>query len=82
MELGHALGVSSMSVVSSCPHSLSRFKHDLEARGMRLARQLHAKKHLDVLGDVVRTFLEESVSFELQSSHAGLEVRYKDSKPF
>lgn len=60
VELGHALGVSSMSVVSSCPHSLGRFKHALDARGMRLARQLHVKKHLAVLGDVVRTFLEES----------------------
>lgn len=61
VDLGKALGVNSMSLVSSCPHSLNRFRHDLEARGMRLGRVLQVKKHTAILGDVVRKFLEESV---------------------
>ncbi|KAK3932494.1 Metabotropic glutamate receptor 3 [Frankliniella fusca] len=60
VELGKALGVESISVVSSCPHSLARFKHDLEARDMRLGRVLQVKKHSAILGDVVRKFLEEA----------------------
>ncbi|KAE8750488.1 hypothetical protein FOCC_FOCC002782 [Frankliniella occidentalis] len=59
VELGKALGVTSISVVSSCPHSLTRFRHDLEARDMRLGRVLQVKKHFAILGDVVRKFLEE-----------------------
>lgn len=59
-ELGKALGASSMSLVTSCPHTLGRFRHDVEARGMRMGRPLQVKKHSAVLGDVVRKFLEES----------------------
>ena len=63
VDLGKALGVSSMSLVTSCPRSLSRFQFDLKARGLHLGRKLLIKKDdrdKRILGDVVKKFLDDS----------------------
>jgi hypothetical protein len=62
LAVGRQLGISSLSLVSSCSHSIKKFRQTATELGVQVGRVLQIAKHSKVVGDVVKKFLEESVS--------------------
>jgi len=62
LAMGKQLGVTSVSLISSCSHSIKKFGQTAMDMGILVGRILQLTKHSKVIGDVVKKFLEESVS--------------------
>jgi hypothetical protein len=62
LAVGRQLGITSVSLISSCSHSIKKFRQTAMDMGVLVGRILHITKHSKVIGDVVKKFLEESVS--------------------
>jgi hypothetical protein len=62
LAVGRQLGITSLSLISSCSHSIKKFRQTATDLGVLVGRILQITKHSKVIGDVVKKFLEESVS--------------------
>jgi hypothetical protein len=62
LAVARQLGVTSVSLISSCPHSIKKFGQIAVDMGIPVGRILHISKHSKVIGEVAKKFLEESVS--------------------
>jgi hypothetical protein len=62
LAVGRQLGITSLSLISSCSHSIKKFRQTATDLGVLVGRILQVTKHSKVIGDVVKKFLEESVS--------------------
>jgi len=62
LAVGRQLGITSLSLISSCSHSIKTFRRTATDLGVLVGRILQITKHSKVVGDVVKKFLEESVS--------------------
>jgi hypothetical protein len=62
LAVGRQLGITSVSLISSCSHSIKKFRQTAMDMDMLVGRVLHITKHSKVIGDIVKKFLEESVS--------------------
>lgn len=59
--MGKKLGIKSVSLISSCSHSIKKFRQTAMEMGILVGRILQITEHSKVIGDVVKKFLEESV---------------------
>ena len=62
LAVGRQLGITSLSLISSCSHSIKKFRQTATDLGVQVGRILQIAKHSKVVGDVVKKFLEDSVS--------------------
>lgn len=60
LAVGRQLGITSVSLISSCSHSIKKFRQTAMDMGVLVGRILQITKHSKVIGDVVKKFLEES----------------------
>ncbi|XP_069693056.1 metabotropic glutamate receptor 8-like [Periplaneta americana] len=64
LSVGKQLGIASISLISSCPHSIKKFRQTSMEMGILIGRLLKVTKHSKLIGDIVKKFLEESDSNE------------------
>jgi hypothetical protein len=62
LALGKQLGIKSVSLISSCSHSIKKFKQTAVRMEITVGHVLQITEQSKVIGDVVMKFLEESVS--------------------
>jgi hypothetical protein len=62
LAVGKQLGITSLSLISSCSHSIKKFRQTATDLGVLVGRVLHVAKHSKIIGDIVKKLLEESVS--------------------
>jgi hypothetical protein len=78
LVLGKQLGIKSVSLISSCSHSIKKFRQTAVGMEMPLGRILHITDQSKVIGDVVKKFLDESVSID----SVGFEVMLPSARSF
>lgn len=64
LAVGKQLGIKSVSLISSCSHSIKKFRQTAMEIGILVGRILQITEHSKIIGDVVKKFLEESESNE------------------
>jgi hypothetical protein len=62
LALGKQLGIKSLSLISSCSHSIKKFRQIAVEMEIPVGHILQITEQSKVIGDVVMKFLEESVS--------------------
>lgn len=67
--MGKELGITSVNLISSCPHSIKKFGQTAMDMGIVVGRVLQITKHSSVIGDIVKKFLEELVSIQSTLLH-------------
>jgi hypothetical protein len=72
LAVGKKLGIKSASLISSCSHTIKKFRQTAMEMGILVGRILQIGEHSRVTGDVVKKFLEESVCiFSIITSDSG-----------
>jgi hypothetical protein len=61
LAVGKKLGIKSVSLISSCSHSIKKFRQTAMEMGILVGRILKITEHSKVIGDFVKKFFEESV---------------------
>ncbi|KDR13974.1 Metabotropic glutamate receptor 5 [Zootermopsis nevadensis] len=59
LTVGKELGITSINLISSCSHSIKKFGQIATEMGILVGRILQITKHSNVIGDIVKKFLEE-----------------------
>jgi hypothetical protein len=60
--VGEQLGIKSVSLISSCAHSIKKFRQTAMGMGIPVGHTLQLTEQSKVIGDVVKKFLEETVN--------------------
>nr|CAD7426565.1 unnamed protein product [Timema monikensis] len=64
VTVGKNLGITAMSLISSCEHSIKKFGEAAMQHHIYIGRILEIPKHSRIIGDVVKKFLDESEANE------------------